>query len=162
MHLTASFHQVFDQLKYLITHVSAAVYAQPVPALSGSTMGEHVRHILEMLQALTDGYPQSSVNYEGRARRRQLEQDPQAAALLADQLLQALPEENKTLQILSEPAGSSNLSSNYFRELAYVLEHTIHHMALLRVCTWHHGGPKLPDSFGVAFSTIKYRERCAQ
>ena len=69
MHLTASFHQVFDQLKYLITHVSAAVYAQPVPALSGSTMGEHVRHILEMLQALTDGYPQSSVNYEGRARR---------------------------------------------------------------------------------------------
>ena len=81
MHLTASLHQVFDQLKYLITHVSAAMYAQPVPALSGSTC---------------------------------------------------------------------------------VLEHTIHHMALLRVCTWHHGGPRLPENFAVAFSTIKYRERCAQ
>jgi hypothetical protein len=47
-------------------------------------------------------------------------------------------------------------------EIAYNLEHTIHHMALIRVGLHELGDITLDDSYGVAPSTLKYRKRCVQ
>jgi hypothetical protein len=54
------------------------------------------------------------------------------------------------------------ISTNYFREVAYNIEHTIHHMALIRVGINETTNILLPENFGVASSTIKYRKQCAQ
>ena len=49
------------------------------------------------------------------------------------------------------------ISTNYFRELVYNLEHTVHHMALIRVGINEVSAVKVPEEFGVASSTIKYK-----
>jgi hypothetical protein len=54
------------------------------------------------------------------------------------------------------------LDSNYYREVMYNLEHTIHHHALIKVGIEHFTSLQLPESFGVAPSTMQYRETCAQ
>ena len=54
------------------------------------------------------------------------------------------------------------IPSNYYREIAYNLEHTIHHMALIRVGINEVSSVVLPTEFGVAYSTIKFRQQCAQ
>jgi hypothetical protein len=54
------------------------------------------------------------------------------------------------------------IPTNYYREVAYNLEHTIHHMALIRVGIREVSSVELPADFGVASSTIKYRKQCAQ
>jgi hypothetical protein len=50
------------------------------------------------------------------------------------------------------------------RELVYNIEHAIHHIAMIKIAVINllpH--IKLPDNFGVAYSTIFYREKeCAQ
>ncbi len=44
----------------------------------------------------------------------------------------------------------------------YTLEHTIHHMALLRIAVYAVSTIELPEDFGVAGSTIKHKKEWAQ
>ena len=80
--------------------------------------------------------------------------------------LVGLGKQNKTLTLeasydehVTEPIA---IETNYYREVAYNLEHTIHHMALIRVGITEISNIQLPDDFGVASSTVKYRKQCAQ
>ena len=54
------------------------------------------------------------------------------------------------------------IHTNYYREIAYNLEHTVHHMALIRVGINEVAAIELPAGYGVASSTIKSRNTCAQ
>jgi hypothetical protein len=58
--------------------------------------------------------------------------------------------------------GYLNIQTNFEREIAYNLEHTIHHMALIRVGVTETAALQVPDEFGVASATVKYRKSCAQ
>jgi hypothetical protein len=48
-------------------------------------------------------------------------------------------------------------SSTYYRELMHNLDHAIHHMAMIRVGLTTMPGITLPEDFGVAYSTLKFR-----
>ena len=49
--------------------------------------------------------------------------------------------------------------SNVQRELVYLIEHAIHHFALLRIGIQENFPEiSLASDFGVAYSTVKYRE----
>jgi len=54
------------------------------------------------------------------------------------------------------------VETNYYRELIYNLEHTIHHMALIKVGINEVSCIAVPEGFGIATSTIKFRRSCAQ
>ena len=53
----------------------------------------------------------------------------------------------------------NQLPTNYFREIAYNLEHAIHHMELIKIGINEVAAVKLPEGYGVASSTIKYRKQ---
>ena len=49
------------------------------------------------------------------------------------------------------------IETNYYRELAYNMEHTVHHMAMIRIGINELSSVAVDESFGIASSTIKYR-----
>ena len=51
------------------------------------------------------------------------------------------------------------IQTNYFRELTYNIEHAVHHMAIMKIGINEVANHvKLSTDFGVAASTIRYRE----
>jgi hypothetical protein len=157
---------VFVQLTDTLKQLTAAEYIQPSRILFNATIGQHVRHIIELFQCLEAGYSEGIVNYEKRKRDYSIETDKNTAIILLKEIYQHIERANKDIILEAEDytdtAEAVAVPSNYYRELAYNLEHTIHHMALIRVGIHEVSRITLPDEFGVAYSTIKYRQSCAQ
>jgi uncharacterized damage-inducible protein DinB len=166
MELQKAVYHVFIQLSGSLNQMDTAQYNYPCKNLSGNTIGQHVRHIIEMFQCLEAGYESGEVDYEKRKRDKQIETDKNFAAGLLKEIIQQISKGNKSLSLLTyyddlrvEP---EKIGTNYFREIAYNLEHTIHHMALIRVGLREIGDIPVDDSYGVASSTLKYRQQCVQ
>ena len=59
-----------------------------------------------------------------------------------------------------EGESQFQIRSNYHRELAYNVEHAIHHMALIKIGVKENAPyVQLPDDFGIASSTIRYKKQ---
>ncbi len=166
-------HKLVDPITQLLRQISALLelvtdeeYVEPIKVLSGATLGQHTRHILEFYLELNAGYAGGTLNYDARKRDRQIETNRIFTIERLAFVLDNLHKDNKPLEITAdygyEEGDSFTISSNYERELMYNLEHTVHHMALLRIGVNALQRIKLPDSFGVAVSTINYRKVCAQ
>ncbi|MBS1916052.1 MAG: DinB family protein [Bacteroidetes bacterium] len=166
MQLQQAINNVFVQLASTLQQLSAEEYTQTCRSLHGNTIGQHVRHIIELFQCLENGYENGLVNYEKRKRDKIIETDKQLATDLLKSINDKLARNNKSLRLeafydehVTEPVV---IDTNYFREVAYNLEHTIHHMALIRIGVSEVSSIHLPDDFGVASSTVKFRKQCAQ
>jgi hypothetical protein len=157
---------VFVQLSESLHQLSAEEYVRPSTILFNATIGQHVRHIIELFQCLDKGYSEAVVNYEKRKRDYRIETDKDLAAELLKDIYLKLDKPNKNITLEAEDyedeVETVSIPSNYYREIAYNLEHTIHHMALIRVGISEVSSIKLPKEFGVAYSTIKFRQQCAQ
>ncbi len=166
MLLQKSVQNVFDQLCEVLQQLSCEQYLQPSAVLNGATIGQHVRHTIALFQCLLAGYEQGTVNYENRNRDIAIETN----RLLAYDLLRAISSnlhlKNKRLMLRScydgEQQEMLTVETNFYREVVYNLEHTIHHMALIRIGIQDISTLTLNESFGVASSTIQYRKACAQ
>ena len=167
MQLQQAVNNIFVQLSDTLGQLSDQQYSQPCTTLFNNTIGQHVRHIIELFQCLEKGYEGGVVNYEKRKRDTNIETDRSLAGKLLLEIHGGLSKDNKTLQLEASYDDTSNapitIDTNYFREIAYNLEHTIHHMALIRVGITEISSVQLPEDFGVASSTVKYRkQQCAQ
>jgi hypothetical protein len=163
-HITDSILLTLLQLSEVITQLTSVQYAQHCQVLSGASIGQHVRHTIELFTCLQQGYETGTVNYEDRKRDYRIETDPALAAAIILDIVQCIDKLNKEL-ILVYSNGSESMQymhTNYHRELLYNLEHAIHHMALIRIGINAVVVMELPDSFGVAPSTLQYRNTCAQ
>ncbi len=166
MQIAAAIRNVFVQLHETLDKLTPEQYIQPSKSLFNATIGQHVRHIVELFQCLENGYENGIVNYEQRKRDKNIETDKQLAIQLLHEINNRLIREDKAIQLEMSYDDLSNeavvVNSNYYREVVYNLEHTVHHMALIRVGVSEVSDVILPDSFGVASSTIKHRDTCAQ
>ena len=169
MQLQQAVNNIFVQLAGTLEQLSGQEYMRPCQSLSDHTIGQHVRHIIELFQCLEQGYHSGTVNYEKRPRDRQIETDKALAALLLQQIHGNLSRQDRPLLLeasYDEHAPQPvHINTNYFREVAYNLEHTIHHMALIRIGIREVStSVKLPENFGVATSTVKHKQQqqCAQ
>ena len=158
MHLREPILNLLEQLQLVITDLSDQQYTTPSPLLSNSTIGQHTRHIIEFFSALNNGYESGIINYDNRRRDYTIESDRHFAIYQLYEIRQSLIKPDKPLLLVAEFDQTVSISTNYFRELLYNLEHIVHHMALMRVAIT----VPLPESFGVASSTLKFRKACAQ
>ena len=166
MLLKQPIQNVFVQLSETLNQLSNDEYIQPSKILFSASIGQHVRHIIELFLCLEKGYETGVVNYEKRKRDYQIETNKNFAIQLLKDIYHRLERPNAELVMEAEDYENTTavvaIPSNYYREIAYNLEHTIHHMALIRVGINEVSTIELPQEFGVAYSTIKYRQQCAQ
>ncbi len=165
MPFTQSLQILLQQLNLVLQQLSDEAYKQPVPILSNASIGQHVRHVIELFQELAAGYDSGIVNYDKRKRDYILETNRQTAMaqLLAMPSQFAKPDCSLLLAGSFAVDGEAILvSTNYKREVLYNIEHTVHHMALIRVALNNCANIHLPEGFGIAASTQTHQQTCAQ
>jgi len=157
---------VFAQLSESIRELTSEEYTYPINTLFNATIGQHVRHIIELFLELEKGYETGRVNYDKRKRDYAIETNKDAAIELLHGIFLGLKKFDKHLLLEAGCDEHSTdtvlISTNYFRELMYNLEHTVHHMALIRVGINEVSSVIVPEYFGVASSTVKYKKACVQ
>ncbi len=162
MSLFSSIKDSFAQLNVALNSISDEEYVRPSEHLSNATIGEHTRHIIEMYQCLLNGYDEGIVCYDQRKRDKDIQTNKELSQkILADIALRSeRPNKDMRLRAVYGDAAAEelNVHTNYYRELAYNLEHTIHHMALIKVGLKELNKTAVHESFGVASSTVRHRQ----
>lgn len=161
--LTDSIKENFEEIICLLNSLDNCSYTFCHPELSNATIGEHTRHIIEMYQSLLKNYDSGIINYDKRERNLMIQTDLKFAISCINSIVQQINKPNKELFI--EQGCNNNvytIGTNYERELLYNLEHSIHHQALIKVALLKNSTIKISENFGVAKSTIEYRNQCVQ
>lgn len=157
------------QVAGLLERLDKTAYAQPLPLFNGSSIGQHVRHILECYTCLLDGVRPAHVDYGSRKRNRTLSECPRAALATLDYIASAVKrlDEHQWLNVAGEfpegpIAGGERPAylSSMGRELQFAFDHAVHHLAMIRMGLDLYF-PEIPvdADLGVAPSTVKYRKQ---
>lgn len=155
--------QLLHQLVEVLSAAGDADYVlKPVGGISGS-LGAHVRHCLDHIDALLTGTAGGVIDYDHRKRGTVVETRRVAAfdAILdIEDRLRRLEASMLThpvrVRIVIDADGTSiETMSSLGRELAFVLSHTVHHHALMGAMCAALGIP-VPEGFGYAPSTLAY------
>jgi hypothetical protein len=161
--------QNLEDIKKLLVQLSNEQYNKESNLLSNATIGQHVRHILEFYQCLLEGLANNKINYDNRKRNLIIETNLDYAINVIDEINATLTIKNNDWPILLQGNYSNleedeiHINSSYFRELAYCLEHSIHHQALIKIGLIELDSIQLIDkSFGIAPATIRYKNQCVQ
>lgn len=161
--LTNANTTAIDQLCHLLEQLNNANYSQPLNVLHNNTIGKHVRHVAEFYQTFLQGLATGIVNYDNRQRNIRLETDIAFTIEQLTQIKTALQhiDLNKPLQlsVAYTQDAAQQIPTNPARELVYLIEHTIHHLAILRIAVdAHFSFVNLPNNFGIAYSTVKHQQ----
>lgn len=152
--------QYLNQLKQLLHQLTNEQYNQPLAVFHQHTIGEHIRHVIEFFEELDRGYQTGLVNYDNRQRNKIFETAKEAALSALNEAGRLCTYADKALR-LSHSDGM--IDTNFNRELAFAIDHTVHHMALIRIGVEQLSPPvAVPAHFGVALSTQQHRTACAQ
>jgi hypothetical protein len=166
MQLKKNIEPVLNQLAESLSLLTDTEYTQKSILLNGSSIGGHTRHVIELFQCLINGYENAVVNYEQRKRDLEIETNKTFACHLLTTIASAIHMPNKVLNLQGFYTDTVDdecaVDTNFYRELIYNLEHTIHHMALIRVAINEVSSIKLPENFGVAAATMQYKKLCVQ
>ncbi|MFN7983563.1 MAG: DinB family protein [Vicinamibacterales bacterium] len=151
---------LLDDLASVLRTVPSEIYrARFANAVTGS-IGEHVRHCLDHVSALVTANASVPLSYDARHRGTCVETEPAAAvehiATLRSELAtwptSTLDEPLSLLSQITADGQMVTSRSTVARELVFVMNHTIHHQAIIGVLLATHGHP-VPGRFGHAPST---------
>lgn len=124
--------------------------------------GRHVRHILDHLLALQGSMKSGILDYNQRNRESVIERDPQAAKLQLNDLQNWIHQQEKfegDIRIISETdvdsTANTEMPSTVQREVLYIINHTIHHAAHIKLIG-KHMGVEFPGHIGLAPATATY------
>jgi hypothetical protein len=164
--LKDSIDEIFDQLCAVLLNLTNEQYSLQSKALFNASIGQHVRHIIELFLCLDNGYKTGVINYEKRERNPALETDRILAVEKLSLISNSIARKDQVLLLEANYREHTEntfiVSTNYWREIIYNLEHTVHHMALIRVALNELTDIVVPQEFGVAASTIRHQKKCAQ
>ena len=155
---------ILDQCACFAESVDAHAYTADSEALSGGTIGKHIRHTLDHFRAAMHGFDNgATIDYDHRARGVPVETCVQTAAGEARSLrarIEALTSSELgsavSIRVMLASDGSeASLPSSLARELAFATHHAVHHCAMMKAISKEHGCG-CPEGFGVAPSTLNY------
>lgn len=157
---------LLEDAKIYLYQLSPTAYCKILPLLFNSNIGQHSRHFIEFFQCLMIQSQQKDgvINYDLRKRNKRIEQEPQYAIETIDHIIEELPHCISSCDLQLETTYDPNtndtltVSTCFDRELLYNIEHTIHHLAIIKIgLQLVMPNIELPSHFGFAPSTVKYR-----
>lgn len=154
---------ILNQCARFIAHLNPDAYAHPCSMVSGSTIGQHVRHMLDHFEAVAASLDAAVIDYDHRERDTPVERDPDAALSrlhsIADRLasLRAadLSAAVRVRVMLSSAGECSECGSTLARELAFTAHHAVHHHAMIAAIAAAYG-LAVPTGFGKAPATLHH------
>jgi uncharacterized damage-inducible protein DinB len=165
--LHAAIIDVLLQGESLLSTIDDEKYTKKLRPAFNSAIGGHYRHCLDHFDSLLQGLDADEVNYDHRARDQRIENDRAFALTETKRILRAcnsipIPFLDCPINVRSQirygDDDSALIGSTVGRELMYAVAHTIHHYALIAVMCGLLDAT-VPDGFGIAPSTLKYREQ---
>ncbi len=157
--------QALDQLSQILEAFQTLPPEQADALYRDSGAGRHLRHAFDHYHALRDGIGSGLVDYNQRRRdsaeeRCRLAARQQIEALTLWLLAQDMA--NLSLRMVSEidcsETETMRFDSNLHRELHYVLNHSIHHAAHIRLALLQRG-LLLPEHIGIAPCTATWQRQ---
>ena len=164
---TSVYIEVIRQLTDLLKHLSPNEYTKALCVLNGSSIGQHTRHVVEFYQCLLKGKVGGVIDYDGRERNLLLENDLNFTIETLEKIESKIisiknPNETILLAVSYYPDNQGFIETNFMREMVYLVEHSIHHYALIRIgLQQNFPNISIPKNFGIAFSTIRHHEMSA-
>jgi hypothetical protein len=153
--------QQLQSLNRLLLNLTDEQFTKKVAHLGNSSIGGHTRHVIELLQCTIDGYSTGEVDYVNRKRNLLLETDRMLTQSVLQQLEGLIKVPDKKLSLVVEQIEGAieliKVTTTYYREVLYNIEHTIHHLALIKVAIIDMKLDIVDKDFGMAYSTIKYQ-----
>lgn len=148
-------------LQDVISILPKNAYQEKIPALYQASIGDHTWHIVEILQCAVYGHATGVIDYHNRERNLLLAEDPSLALDHLQKTVYTCKLDNKAVNVIHGDANQheGQVLSTYYREILYNIEHTIHHMALIKVALYYLGIENLPDGFGMAYATLNFQKR---
>ena len=164
MNLTEACSNILSQLTDLVDQIHASDFVKTAETLSYSTIGQHLRHTLEFFICFEQGFDQGLVNYDKRRHDKLIETDKflalSAIGRIAD-FVSTLSDKPLTLEVGYDLEKETfvTITTTATRELVYNIEHAVHHMAIMKIGVKEIAPyVKLAPGFGIAASTIRYKE----
>jgi uncharacterized damage-inducible protein DinB len=161
---------IFKETKHVLCQLIDGIsqldydqYTNKGRILYGSSIGSHTRHVIELYQQLLGGYENGVVDYDNRQRNILIEESVDVAIESIANIISQIDKADKPLYMHSIYFREGKvMESTYYRELLYNIEHCIHHQAIIKIAFEELGCEQVAEDFGVAKSTLEYREKCAQ
>jgi len=148
------------ELKAILSQIHELDYAKKIVVLSNATIGAHVRHILEFYECLFISNTNNMVCYDDRKRNYLLENNVRFTCDYIDEIIDQIEkvEINKRLLLKSKFEDSEVImETSLYREITYNIEHTVHHLAIIRIgISTELNYINLPSNFGYAESTVQF------
>ncbi len=165
MQLIKATDSILSQLAAIVNQIDERHFTAPCPSLGNSSIGEHLRHTLEFFLCLECGCDTGFVNYDKRAHDKLIESDKFIALATIQRIRDFVSAHQQDFKLKLtvgyelDNEESIEMDTNYFRELTYNIEHAVHHMAIMKIGIREVAAYiSLPADFGIAASTIRYKE----
>ena len=166
-------NQNLDYLKAALNQLTDEQFSRPLEVLSNSTLGMHVRHILEFYTCLIKATKQNDIiDYDSRVRDTSLELSTQNCINAIGNISAYLEgvENDISMKLAvnyafdcDEAQDKMTIDTSLYRELQYNIEHAVHHLAIIKIgIRALEDAFDLDDNFGIAASTIRNKNACAQ
>jgi uncharacterized damage-inducible protein DinB len=160
---------LLDQTAAVVVTLTPAQFTARCPAAHGSSVGGHVRHILDHFAAIfaaldgSAGGEAPAIDYDHRARGTAVESSPAAALGAIDDLRSRVAgvgagEAARGVRVrvmLTAGGEEGEFGSTLGRELAFATHHAVHHHAIVKIIAASLGA-EVPEDLGKAPSTARH------
>lgn len=160
--------QAIDQALAFLQQLSDSQYTSIQSPYVASSIGQHIRHIVDVFFSVTRRIDPCVIDYDVRRRGADIETSKSIAILELNEvrdwmvsfdILPGHSDDDGRITIRTEVAvedtRSVELESSIARELIFASSHAVHHFALISVIAKLQG-IKLDDQFGLAPATATF------
>lgn len=159
-------HRILDQGLEMLRALDDDDYGRPA-AGGRASAGAHLRHVIDYYRCFLGGLAGRRIDYDARDRDPGIESSTEVAGAAIAAIVAGLDKLDASdagtaveVKVDTAAAAGSGLvwsRSSVGRELQFLLSHTVHHYALIAM-TLRGAGIELGEDFGVAPSTLEYRQ----